>query len=393
MKIKYSVLSMCLILGASSLEARNIAIPPQITLEEQSKIYDKKFNEDINRNISNVNEAIKVQPGNFSDNRNQINSQNNNQQTNVLNNQIQMLTNGRDLSERSFFSGVEDLGEADDMTTINYISGEIKDEDIIHVKKKKDDLAKITNSPHNNIILKSDTIYYNPEKGVESSVYLKYGYSTDVEFLDELGNPIPVRGISIGNKIFDASLPEPHMISMLATSKYKETNFNVRLEGINDPIILRVKEGANNISHTRLKVVLNATRYQNPDDDMNLKTNILTELLKYGTLHGDTQLDYEVVDIARKETSYFEKKNLKIFKVQKYNKYHTIVLLDNMYEILGMNKNAFNRYQNTFNVYFLPPNKEVFTIMTKLNNSKDSLSLNHQKDHGLIEKYRIIISE
>ena len=64
-----------------------------------------------------------------------------------------------------------------------------------------------------------------------------------------------------------------------------------------------------------------------------------------------------------------------------------------MYEILGQNGNNFNRYQNSFNVYFLPDNREVFTIMTKLNNKKKPTSLDFEKDSGLIEKYRIIIKE
>lgn len=300
---------------------------------------------------------------------------------------------GPNFTNTDVIQGNLDLGVVDPKTTINYMAGEIKDEDIISVKKTKEKLAKVSNSNTEDVILKSDTIYYNPEEGLESTVYLKYGYSTDIEFIDELGNPITVKGMSVGNRIFNASIPEPHMISLLATSKYKETNFNIRLEGIKDPVILRVKEGSNNVSHTRMKVVLSTSKNQDDSDEMNLKTNILTELLKYGTLHGTSQLDYEVVDIARKETSYFEKKYLKIFKVEKNNKTFTIVLLDNMYEILGMNKNAFNRYQNSFNVYFLPSNKEIFTIMTKYNDSKDHLSLNHQKDAGLIEKYRILIND
>ena len=77
----------------------------------------------------------------------------------------------------------------------------------------------------------------------------------------------------------------------------------------------------------------------------------------------------------------------------KYGKEFTIILLDNMYEILGQNGNNFNRYQNSFNVYFLPDNREVFTIMTKLNNKKKPTSLDFEKDSGLIEKYRIIIKD
>lgn len=300
---------------------------------------------------------------------------------------------GPNFTGTDVIQGNLDLGIVDPNTTINYMAGEIKDEDIISVKKTKEKLAKISNSSVEDVILKSDTIYYNPEKGLESTVYLKYGYSTDIEFIDELGNPMTVKGMSVGNRIFNASIPEPHMISLLATSKYKETNFNIRLEGIKDPVILRVKEGANNVSHTRMKIILSSSKNNDESDEMNLKTNILTELLKYGTLHGTSQLDYEVVDIARKETTYFEKKYLKIFKVEKNNKTFTIVLLDNMYEILGMNKNTFNRYQNSFNVYFLPPNKEIFTIMTKYDNQKDNLSINHQKDSGLIEKYRILIND
>lgn len=332
-----------------------------------------------------------------------LNVQNKQSQTKQVQNQNQELSVnksaeddpsglGPNFTNTDIVQGNLDLGDTDEITTINYIAGQIKDDDIISVKKTKEKLAKVSNSNVEDVILKSDTIYYNPEEGLESTVYLKYGYSTDIEFVDELGNPINVKGMSVGNRIFNASIPEPNMISLLATSKYKETNFNIRLDGQKDPVILRVKEGSNNVSNTRVKVVLSSSKKQDESDEMNLKTNILTELLKYGTLHGTSQLDYEVVDIARKETSYFEKKYLKIFKVEKNNKTFTIVLLDNMYEILGMNKNAFNKYQNSFNVYFIPQNKEIFTIMTKYNDSKDHLSLGHQKDAGLIEKYRILIN-
>lgn len=297
--------------------------------------------------------------------------------------------------EKDIFVGHDNLGfpEEENDTTINFIDGNITKEDIITVKKKKEELNKITNSPIENVQLKSETIYYVPEKGLEATIFLKIGYSSEVEFIDDLGNPIPVVGNSIGSKIFDAKIPEPNIISMIPTSKYKDTNFNVRLEGVADPIILRIKEGANNISHTRVKIIVTGKRGNEEKNEQNLKTNILSELLKYGTLHGDTQLDYEVVDIARKETSYFEKKYLKVFKVNKYGKEFTIILLDNMYEILGQNGNNFNRYQNSFNVYFLPDNREVFTIMTKLNNKKKPTSLDFEKDSGLIEKYRIIIKD
>lgn len=301
------------------------------------------------------------------------------------------INNG--FSDSNVFQGVPDLGYSNDNTTINFMAGNIEKDDIIEVKKKKEELAKINNNPIENIVLKSDTMYYNPIQGLERTIYLKFGYSTDIEFVDELGNPISVRGMSVGNKIFNASNPEPNMLSLLATSKYKETNFNIRLEGIKDPIILRIKEGSNNISHTRVKIVVSDSKNLDETDEMNLKTNILSELLKYGTLHGKTQLDYEVVDIARKETTYFEKKYLKIFKVEKFNKTYNIVLLDNQFEILGMNKNSFNRYQNSFNVYFLPEYKEIFTIMTKLNEKDNHLSLDFEKDAGLIEKYRILINE
>jgi len=296
-------------------------------------------------------------------------------------------------TNKTIFTGKENLGYSDADTTINYISGKITDNDILSVKKKKEELAKINNNNHENIILKSDTIYYNTEQGLEKTIYLKYGYSTDIEFLDDLGNPIKIRGMSVGNKIFNASNPEDNMLSLLATSKYKETNFNIRLEGQRDPVILRIKEGSNNISHTRVKIIVSDSKIANVENEMNLKTNILKELLKYGTLHGTTKLDYEVVDIARKETTYFEKKYLKIFRVQKYNKVYSIVLLDNQFEILGMHKNPFNRYQNSFNVYFLPQYKEIFTIMTKLDEIGNHLSLDFQKDSGLIEKYRILINE
>lgn len=297
--------------------------------------------------------------------------------------------------EKDIFVGHDNLSfpEEENDTTINFIDGNITKEDIITVKKKKEELNKITNSPIENVQLKSETIYYVPEKGLEATIFLKIGYSTEVEFIDDLGNPIPVVGNSIGSKIFDAKIPQPNIISMIPTSKYKDTNFNVRLEGVADPIILRIKEGANNISHTRVKIIVTGKRGNEEKNEQNLKTNILSELLKYGTLHGDTQLDYEVVDIARKETSYFEKKYLKVFKVNKYGKEFTIILLDNMYEILGQNGNNFNRYQNSFNVYFLPDNREVFTIMTKLNNKKKPTSLDFEKDSGLIEKYRIIIKD
>lgn len=295
--------------------------------------------------------------------------------------------------EEVIVDGNNDLGLADDPTTINYMAGNLTDEDIISVKKKKEKLAKVSNGNIEDVVLKSDTIYYNVEQGLESTVYLKYGYSTDIEFIDELGNPINVKGMSIGNKIFDAKTPEPNMISLLATAKYKETNFNVRLDGVKDPVILRIKEGSNNISNTRVKIVVTTSKLSEDETEMNMKTNILKELLKYGTLHGKTQLDYEVVDIARKETSYFEKKYLKIFRVEKGDKKFTIVLLDNMYEMLGQNKNSFNRYQNSFNVYFIPQNKEIFTIMTKLNKKENNTSLDFEKDAGLVEKYRILINE
>ncbi len=296
--------------------------------------------------------------------------------------------------EKDLFDGHNNLGyPKDDNTTINFLEGHINQNDIITVKKKKEELSKITNSPIEDVKLKSETIYYVPEKGLEATIFLKIGYSSEIEFIDDLGNPITITGMSIGSKIFDAKTPEPNIITMFPTSKYKDTNFNVRLDNVPDPVILRIKEGTNNISHTRVKIVVTGNRGSEEKNEQNLKTNILSELLKYGTLHGDTQLDYEVVDIARKETSYFEKKYLKVFKVNKYGKEFTIILLDNMYEILGQNGNNFNRYQNSFNVYFLPDNREVFTIMTKLNNKKKPTSLDFQKDSGLIEKYRIIIKE
>lgn len=304
-------------------------------------------------------------------------------------------TNFSSFENNSIFKGVEDFGNSSEATTINYIAGKINKEEIISIKKKKEELSKIKNDRTlvEQVLLKSETMYYDTEQGLERTIYLKYGYSTDIEFLDDLGNPIGIRGMSVGNMIFDASNPEPNMLSLLATSKYRETNFNVRLDGVKDPVILRIKEGSNNISHTRVKIVVGSDKVNEDSTEINLKTNILKELLKYGTLHGETKLDYEVIDIARKETTYFEKKYLKIFRVEKYNKTYSIVLLDSQFEILGMHKNSFNRYQNSFNVYFLEEHKEIFTIMTKLNETKNHMSFDFQKDSGLIEKYRILINE
>lgn len=275
--------------------------------------------------------------------------------------------------------------------TKEYIKGNIRPEDILMAKEKKDEVTKIKNKQDNNIILNNRTVYYNIEKSLPEVINVLMGYSTDLEVVDDLGNNIPIRGFSTGAKPFTLENPEPNMLSIFPTEKYKETNFTLRMEGYNNPIIFRIMEGNSQLVDTRLKIVLTSNTQTSDFNEVSYKSNILKELLKTGTLNGKTQKDYEIFDIAKRETAYFNKNLMKIFHVEKMGKEYNIILLDKNYEILGEQYANFNRYQNTLNAYFLDANREVFTIMSKVDKIKDSLSFDFIKDIGLVEKYRITI--
>lgn len=292
--------------------------------------------------------------------------------------------------------------ESDNNNIINYIISGVDEDKVNKVLEKKESIERKFSNADEKPKLDNRTIYYNFKEFENKpiNIYLKKGYSTEMEFVDELGNSIPVEQVTTGNNLFSIKQPQQHILTFDPAVKYKNTNMNIRLSGYNGNMTFRVIESDkfNNYKVDNfLKFVITNDKQNSIENNFTLKKNILLEFLKYETLHGQKELMYEYFDISDQITrvKYFDKRNLQIFKLKKFGQDFIVVKLHSNYEILGLENSMFSRYKNTFNIYFLPSTKEVFTIISKLDRKNDNLSSDSkfESDIGLAEKYRIVIGE
>lgn len=245
------------------------------------------------------------------------------------------------------------------------------------------------------------TIEYDYSKfnGQPITVYLKRGYVSTIDFVDDMNEPIAIKQINIGNKILNATHVAKNRISLEPISKYRTTNFNIELEGRSGYITFKViesEEGYENSFDNYLKMVVTDLDVNSQDTQTNVKINILKEIYKYGTLKNNAKaVGFDVMDTSKRadEVRYFDKNDLKAFRVTKQGVKYLVILLSSKYEMLGNAGGDFGRYSNTLDVYFLPFTKETFEIVKKTDIPSDPHSTpdNFESTIGFGEIFRIVL--
>ena len=252
---------------------------------------------------------------------------------------------------------------------------------------------------HNDINYQDQIVHYSfkdyENRPVE--IYLKKGYITQVEFLNEIEDPIRITFMSAGSKNFNVTQPASNIISFEPTKEWGSTNFQVRLDGYKGVITFKVvesKEGSETTFDNYFKMIITDGPVAKAKSLSTLKTNILRELYQHDTLRGNaTSVAYDVTDGSKNATAvrYFDENDLKVYKVSKFGKDMVVVQLSNKYEMLGYQGSAFSRYKNAYNIYFLPWTTSFFRIISKQDIPTNDLSnpKNFSEDIGLGEIYRV----
>lgn len=312
------------------------------------------------------------------------------------------VTEKADLSSQAtpIVSGAQEENLNDAIIGINSRS-DLSKEKISKALDQKDDMEAFLARRNSEVKFNNRTIDYD-YKAFETTpitIYLKKGYVSTIEFVDDMNEPVAVRQLNLGNKILNASQPAKNRISLEPISKYRTTNFNVELENRSGYITFKViesEEGYENSFDNYLKLVVTDTEVNQGDTQTNIKVNILKELYKYGTLrNGAKAVAFDVMDTSKRadEVRYFDKADLKAFRVTKQGIKYLVVLLSQKYEMLGNVGGDFGRYSNTFDVYFLPFTKETFEIIKKTDIPSDPHSTpdSFESMIGFGEKYQIVL--
>lgn len=266
--------------------------------------------------------------------------------------------------------------------------------------KKQEDMQRFLATRNSETLLDNRIINYDFKsyENKEIVIYLKKGYNTTIEFLNELEEPIRITHISAGSKIFNITQPSQNIITMEPVSDYRTTNMNIRLNDFPGNITFKViesQEGYENKVDNLIRIVVadNST-HLSTGSVTKTKLNILKELHRYGTLKYAKELNYDAIDTSANGTDirYFNSKDLKAYRIDKHGARFLVVKLDYRYELLGYSTKAFSRFGNTFNVYFLPYTTQVIDVIKKIDSDKNDTSsfAKFENNLGLGEKYRII---
>lgn len=249
-----------------------------------------------------------------------------------------------------------------------------------------------------NLINRDIEYNYDDYKNDPIVIYLRRGYITELEFVDEIGTPMEIAKISVGNKLFNLSKTADHILNIEPIVNYKNTNMNIRLKGYPYNITFKVVESDKNYENqvdNLVKIVF--TKKQTADmTEWDIKRNILKELYRNASIRGAKELSYEIFDDSDNITSvkYMNKQDLKIYKVNKFGKQYLVVNLSVNYNLLGLDKAEFSKYQESFKIYFLPYSTQTFRVVTNKEDRGYILPTNKlQEDNGLIESYRVVIKD
>lgn len=299
--------------------------------------------------------------------------------------------------ENKYGKKVNEKGEARNEALNNELY-----KDIDRKLTDKEELEKFMARRNSETQINNREIMYNFQeyKNTPIVIYLKRGYITTLEIVNEMQEPIRILDVSAGNKIFSINQPAQNILTLEPTSQYRTTNMNLRLNGYHGNITFKViesEEGYEKTVDNLLKIVVSDTPINSSDSMTNFKMQVLQELYKYGTLRGGMvkQLSFDVIDVSKNATNvrYFNQNDLKVFRVQKFGKEMTIIQLNNKYEILGQADKDFGRYANSYDVYFMSFAKETFEIIKRIDipSQVSSSPYEYESNIGMGEIYRIIL--
>lgn len=274
-------------------------------------------------------------------------------------------------------------------------------EEINKALDEKEDMEKfLARRGNDDVSYTNRSIYYNFKEYEQTpiEIYIKKGHATQIEFVNEIEDPIRITQILAGSQNFNLTQPASNILAIEPTAIYRSTNLNLRLNGYNGVVTFKViesKEGYETTFDNYLKLVVTESTSKTAKSISGFKLNVLQELFKYGTLRGGnvTEVPYDVTDSSKNATAvrYFDSNDLKLFRVTKFGRDMLVVQLSNKYEVLGYGGADFARYSNTFDVYFLPFTTGIFEIIKKSDIQHDPNSTPDVFDPniGLGEIYKI----
>lgn len=310
------------------------------------------------------------------------------------------VTGKSDLSQASNVIDGKNSASSKKASVAPLLANKVKEEDIEKALTQREKMESfLARRGHNDINYQDQIVHYSfkdyENRPVE--IYLKKGYITQVEFLNEIEDPIRITFMSAGSKNFNVTQPASNIISFEPTKEWGSTNFQVRLDGYKGVITFKVvesKEGSETTFDNYFKMIITDGPVAKAKSLSTLKTNILRELYQHDTLRGNaTSVAYDVTDGSKNATAvrYFDENDLKIYRVSKFGKDMVVVQLSNKYEMLGYQGSAFSRYKNAYNIYFLPWTTSFFRIISKQDIPTNDLSnpKNFSEDIGLGEIYRV----
>ena len=310
------------------------------------------------------------------------------------------VTGKSDLSQASNVIDGKSSSDTKKASVAPLLANKVKEEDIDKALTQRERMESfLARRGHNDINYQDQIVHYSfkdyENRPVE--IYLKKGYITQIEFLNEIEDPIRITFMSAGSKNFNVTQPASNIISFEPTKEWGSTNFQVRLDGYKGVITFKVvesKEGSETTFDNYFKMIITDGPVAKAKSLSTLKTNILRELYQHDTLRGNaTSVAYDVTDGSKNATAvrYFDENDLKIYRVSKFGKDMVVVQLSNKYEMLGYQGSAFSRYKNAYNIYFLPWTTSFFRIISKQDIPTNDLSnpRNFSEDIGLGEIYRV----
>ena len=172
------------------------------------------------------------------------------------------VTGKSDLSQASNVIDGKNSASSKKASVAPLLANKVKEEDIEKALTQREKMESfLARRGHNDINYQDQIVHYSfkdyENRPVE--IYLKKGYITQVEFLNEIEDPIRITFMSAGSKNFNVTQPASNIISFEPTKEWGSTNFQVRLDGYKGVITFKVvesKEGSETTFDNYFKMII-----------------------------------------------------------------------------------------------------------------------------------------
>ena len=138
------------------------------------------------------------------------------------------VTGKSDLSQASNIIDGKNSASSKKASVASLLANKVKEEDIEKALTQREKMESfLARRGHNDINYQDQIVHYSfkdyENRPVE--IYLKKGYITQVEFLNEIEDPIRITFMSAGSKNFNVTQPASNIISFEPTKEWGSTNF------------------------------------------------------------------------------------------------------------------------------------------------------------------------